>query len=329
MKANKNLLIIGGMILLTIIAFLLISYFSGPSGGRPDAEVIQELTEEISDLESSLLEVEVILQEVGGDLDQKKTLLDEKYDEINILTEKLEELRKEGKVDKQTIQNLQQRIADAKNKLFDASQIEAYKKEIDLLVIDNSKVTRMVDSMKILMERYDSTFSALHQENAEYRVQLADCGTVVEPITEPVIETNSGEDWTGFRASNFNIFKNNETSPTGNMVKGSDLEKLKIQFSVEGNNVDKGERNVFVVFENFLTKETFFSRNTKGGNFQLSNGTSKLASAKAVLKYNGNKETISVQLLQDEEGQFKTGAFNAVVYCDGEMIGMKKNISIY
>lgn len=329
MKANKNLLIIGGMILLTIIAFLLISYFSGPSGGRPDAEVIQELTEEIQDLESSLLEVEVILQEVGTDLDQKKALLDEKYDVINSLTEKLEELRKQGNVDKQTIQNLQQRIADAKNKLFDATQIEAYKKEIDLLVTDVSITTRIIDSMKILMERYDSTFSELHRENAEYRVQLADCGTVVEPVTEPVIETNPGEDWTGFKADNFRLFKNNETSPSGFQIKGSELEKLKIQFNVEGNNVGKGERDVFVVFENFLTKETFFSSKTKGGNFQLSNGVSKLASAKAILKYNGNKETISVQLLQDEEGQFKTGAFNAVVYCDGEMIGIKKNISIY
>ncbi|MDX2248143.1 MAG: hypothetical protein SF052_15265 [Bacteroidia bacterium] len=331
MKANKNLLIIGGMVLLTIIAFLLISYFSGPSGGKTDAEVVQELTREIEDLESSLLEVEVVLTEVDRDLGQKKELLDQKYDEINFLTQKLEELEKAGNVDKATIRDLKQKLAEAKNKLYDASQIEVYKKEIDLLVIDNSVSTRRVDSMKLLMERYDSVFIVLNQETQAVQQQLADCGgrtNTNQTNTDPVPTTNPADDWKGFRADNFRFYRNNDNTPAGTSIKGEELEKLKIQFDVEGKEIPNGEKDVYIVFENFLKNETFFSKNTKGGNFTY-NGMPKVASAKAILKYNGNKVTMSIQLLQDEEGQFKSGAYNVLVYCEGEMIGQKKNISIY
>lgn len=331
MKANKNLLIIGGMVLLTIIAFLLIGYFSGPSGSRTDADVIQELTQELEDLESSLLEVEVVLTEVDRDLGQKKDLLDQKYDEINFLTQKLEELEKQGNVDKATIRDLKQKLDEAKGKLYDASQIEVYKKEIDLLVIDNSTTTRRIDSMVLLMERYDSVFIVINQETQTVRQQLADCGgrtNTTQTNTDPIPTTNPEDNWKGFRATNFRFYRNNDNTPASTQIKGEGLEKLKIQFDIEGKDVANGDKDIYLVFENFLTRETFFSKNTKGGNFTF-NGVSKVSSAKSILKYNGSNSVLSIQLEQDEDGQFKTGAYNVSVYCQGELIGQRKNISIY
>ncbi|MEZ4824878.1 MAG: hypothetical protein R3C61_01080 [Bacteroidia bacterium] len=215
------------MVLLTIIAFLLISYFSGPSG-KTDAEIVKELTGEIEDLESSILEVEVVLTEVDRDLGQKKALLDQKYDEINFLTQKIEELEKQGKVDQATIRDLKQKLNEAKGKLYDASQVEIYKKEIDLLVIDNSVQTRVVDSIKLLMERYDSVFIVMNQETQTIRQELADCGgknNTTTTQTDPQI--NPEDNWKGFRATNFRFYRNNENTPAGTQIKGESLEKLK------------------------------------------------------------------------------------------------------
>lgn len=111
------------------------------------------------------------------------------------------------------------------------------------------------------------------------------------------------------------------------MMKTTELEFLKIQFQVEGNNIGKGVRDLFLVFQNNLTKEVFTSQLTKGGAFTLKYRTSLRASAKAIFRYEGNPIDVAFHLIP--ESRFNVGAYNAMIYCEGKLIGVKKNIFFY
>jgi len=188
---RKNTMIIAGMVVLTILAFLLINFFSGQGTdpGETAGPSKQALIEEIEELESSIVELEVVFQTLTIEEDMSKELLEIKREEIQKfdqrvqeqrrkiedLEAKLAEARRRGDVDKSIIDKLQAQIDEAKANVTKLDD-DFTKQEIEFLYMENRKLTAWNDSLERL--KPDSLTLLL----GDLRAQLDDCGTGSSPM---------------------------------------------------------------------------------------------------------------------------------------------------
>ncbi|MEM9986127.1 MAG: hypothetical protein AAF804_13625, partial [Bacteroidota bacterium] len=114
-KINRNYLVIGGLALATILAMVLIRVFDpGSSSGPETSPIVEELSTEILDLESSILELELVYTEKDRELDNMIEIVDQKNDRLQAMEQRIDELEREGKVDKSTIRRLRNSLEKAK-----------------------------------------------------------------------------------------------------------------------------------------------------------------------------------------------------------------------
>ncbi|GAB4410918.1 MAG: hypothetical protein OHK0039_15680 [Bacteroidia bacterium] len=313
-NVNRNYLILGGLALLTILAFLLINHFSG-SGNPTQTPTYQNLSEEIFELESSLLELEAVVQDKEmqtGDLTQ---LLQEKYDQITFMEQRIEELEREGKLDKATIDDLRRRL----NNFKETTQLyERYKLEINELVIENNRLVRIVDTVVPNLEQ-----------------ALVDCqdGKVIDPAllnntprTEEPTETVAI-----LKAENFAFkakangkqvdFSSATSTPR---VKSKDLKTLDVCFDLAGNSLVKSfEELVYLRIED-PDGEAY--KHDKGkSNLILINGIQGLYTTSAIANYQQGrtlKQCIEVTL--ENQADFKPGFQTVKVIYGGKIIGQTK-----
>ena len=328
MKMNKNVMIIGGMVLATIIAFLLINFLSG-SKGTDTRETINELTNEISELESDILDLEVVMQDIDKELDQKKRLLDEKYDMINVLTDKVDELEREGKVDKSTIRKLRQQLQEAKNRVADASQIEEYKKEIDQLVADNAGLTRNSDDNEIALKQMDSLNQELQNQIAALAQQVVDCGTQNAVVRAASDDQNQNQDdnqnqdnteaerLPGFTVENVVFYRNNGRKST-RLISRKGLEEITINFKLVGYKIpNTGVKDIYVVMQNAVTKKVFQSTKNRSKSFNVG-GEQTPYTALAQGNYQGIDLSVSRPIYADS--QIEAGTYYVYFYYEGKLL---------
>lgn len=163
-KINRNYLIIGGLALATVLALVTIQVFDlGNNSPSPeDSQLEEELGQEILELESSILELELVYQEKDRELDQMLELVEQKNDRLQAMEQRLDELEREGRLDKATIARLRKEIERAK-RLTESQQ------KINILVREQNTMTRVLDSVKQTLFKRDSSLRI-----AEAR--LMDCG---------------------------------------------------------------------------------------------------------------------------------------------------------
>lgn len=306
-KSNRNYIILGALALLTILAFGLIYYFGDDNASADDLPSEENLRQEILDLESNILEMELVFEEKDYTLDQKERLLEEKYDQINALTQQIEELERQGKVDKQTIRELREKLGDARTVLLDK-----FKQEIDILVIDNSRLTRVMDSMLQIIATNDSLIEVVYQERMELEAQVEECQESAGG-TAPTTVRN------GFAAENIRFFskKGNNESP-GKLFQVRDIESLKVTFDLVGyGNAPNGNQAIHMVLID-KSGRTYMDPGSSGR--WVFNGQEKAYSMKAVASYLGSKQEISQVFSPGEEG-FLNGPNRLEVYANGNLIG--------
>ncbi len=306
-KLNKNRLIIGGLLLLTVIAFLLIHFFGNSSPRMTGDLNADNLTTEIMELESSIIEMELVFDQKDLELGQKERLLEEKYDEINILTQRLEELERQGKVDKAVIQQLRNQITEAKGKLLDT-----YKKEVDILVVDNSRLTRVVDSIYIVLDSTESMISTVVAQNAELNSQVQRCRDG-EPVPVSLKQ--------GLFAENirFLIKKTGSDQYQPGPFKSSEIDNIRIEFDLVGyGSTPIGTRYLYLVVADRGGK--VYEPTGTGGRW-VYQGVDKAFSLRINSEYRGEKQSLS-QIFQLGPGQkFTLGQNRLQIFVDDKMIG--------
>lgn len=311
-KPNRNTLIIGGLLVLTIIAFLLIHFFgnSGPtSTGNEQADAILE---EIIELESAMLEMGLVSDQQSNALDQAERLLEEKYLEINALTDRVEELERQGTVDKSVIQRLRGQISEAKGQLLDQ-----YKQEIDVLVIDNSRMTRLIDSVTVMVETNDSMMEAIVTENITLSQQVEECekGPVGPAPTEKK----------GLYAENVTISGRpnaNSAFEEGGLFPRSTLESLKVSFNLVGyGEVSSGLKSLHLVLKNGQGETV---QNPGSSGTWVADGESRSFSMKIQAEYQGVAQQLSQVFNPGDSKKFNSGAHILEVYLGSDKIGEKR-----
>lgn len=316
-------MIIGGLVLLTILAFLLINFFSGPNnpGGINSTPTVAAMNEEIMDLEGTILELEIIFRDKDLELEDKNRLLEEKYTELNFMSQKIEELEREGKVDKATINTLKGRLAEAKASLLDTYQNEEYQAEINVLVADNSYMAQFNDSLEIIMDTKDSTIQALQKAINDCDESNRGAGHFSES-TPKTIETPKIPI---LRAKDM-VFKNvqkNKSPEVFTKIKRKDLETLNVCFTLEGNEyVPTGEKQVYVVIKDVKNGKTYSNPGRSYSGIFYVNGKETAYSSKAIVKYNQGKiSAICAEYSQPENEDFDKTRLIIDLYCEEKVIG--------
>lgn len=314
--SNRNYVILAALAVLTIIAFLLINYFSGRNQNQTLAPTVENLNEEILQLESSLLELELVVQDNEMEASELKQLLQEKYDQITFMEQRIEELEREGQADNATIGQLRKRLETFRQ----TTQLyERYKIEINELVIDNNRMARIIDTVvpnlqQALIDCQDGrgVDPALLEENLSSQT--------TEPAEEmvPIL-----------RADNF-VFKAvkgrketefSSTATTTGRVKSKDLETLEVCFDLIGNSlVDNFEDRVYLRVEN-PDGEPYRHREGKHGIITV-NGIEKVYTTFSIANYQRNtpRHLCLPVMLEDQVG-FVTGFQTVRVYYQGKELG--------
>ena len=337
MANKKNLLIIGAMVVVTVLAFLLINFFSGKGTTSSPSEVTEEnLQKEIVELEQNLLALEVIFDGKEEQIDQLDELLQESYDRLasaeqNVekLEEQLNQLERQGKVDKQTIAKLRDELNKQKGKIND-QKLKAYKKEIDLLVRDNGMLTAIRDSLEIVQYKKDSLITDMNKRFNDCLQAGGKSSTDIgrniptEPSTAtPVVDKTETRE-AGFYASNIEYQHLDKRNKAMKFPSAKNLSEILIDFDVEGVNVPPKVEWIYIVMTDPNGKE-YVNENVgkanSGGKFRV-NGISRTFTTKTRMEYSGKPQHIRTRFQVGDD--FPNGQIKVFYYCDNKQIGKQQ-----
>lgn len=337
-KINKNFLIIGAMVLATVLAFLLISIFSKNNPAvNPGVVTEAALKEEILQLESNLLELELVFSEKDDQVENFETLLDEKYVEldnmsqkVSTLEEQIERLEREGKTDKRTIRELRERLSDARGKL-----VETYKAEIDLLVFDLGTLTRTQDSLKDVATKKQSAFDSLKNVYDDCQATAGMAVTSPSPPIETPTPASVTERPAGFYASNFRfraVDQKGGSAMKRNSIQKKKTTKLFVEFDFEGIDMSSGSRTVHIVLKPTRGDgPTIYNAGTQNsGRKFTSNGRELISTLEVQSNFQGNTMRVQGEFNAGESiKNAKGGPYTVFVYLmkspnEAEIIGSEK-----
>ncbi|MCI4668596.1 MAG: hypothetical protein MRZ79_10720 [Bacteroidia bacterium] len=324
---NRNYLIVIGLGIATIIAFLLINYFSQPQASNVDSEELVDLTNELESLDQSILELEIINETQGIQMENLKSLLNEKYTELNLMEDKIkkmeskvDELEEKGQLDEKTIEELRSKINETK-----ANLVDAYKAEINILVVENSSITAAMDSAIMELNNTDQRILELTRENEKFEKALLDCNDAdkIEDVKLPEFAELKVE---GFEFRS--IPKNSDSKSKSviqydkrNRLDFDKLERLNICFELSGNQlVPSGTKKLYLILTNpygkTYTAKTLSGQTIKEGVTAKYTRDSELTYQQGVGKYN-----VCMDFIPAGDGKFAAGKHKVEIVYDGKVIG--------
>ena len=337
-------MIIAGMVILTILAFLLINFFSGPSDNPGDNAGLnkQALIQEIEELESSIIELEVVFQEIQFEEDMSKELLEEKRDEIRNFDQKVKEQRKKiddlqakldaakrrGDVDKETIAKLQASIDKAEEQQT-VLEDDFTKQEIQFLYMENRKLTAFSDSL--IRMKPDSLETLV----GDLRAQLRDCGNspvITERGTEfdkeefqkilASLKLTNGKGKTAWRLVNAKSDGSKIEDMPESSYKARKLKVLNVFYEISDGNIEKffNGTKMHLVVRDDNNQEVTSSVWDKGSLINCDDADGKCITAGEAIFRSGNG--IGFQL-EGKGGSWEKNTYIFEIYTEGVRIGKK------
>lgn len=317
-RLNRNYLIVGGLALATLAAFWLIENPPGGSKQRSEetTEIVQDLNQEILELESSIMELELVYSTKDAELDQSQQLLQQKNARLSVLEQRIDSLERKGELDEATIRRLRETIERVR-------QVSQSRDQVNTLVQDISYLTRNTDSLEMTVGRKDSLLRDALALIERYKEQLRDCGSSVpsQPLSEAEIETEPRM-W----LENLKIYNEQEGGKREEVQGDIDpnrIGKLIFCFDLKANQlVSSGEKDIYLLLRRQAEPQNPLT-NSLSGQFTLS-GSQLPYTQKALVNYRKGKPLNDVCMDFQHEGEYKFGLHYAELYANGVLLDSRR-----
>lgn len=312
-NTKRIILVLLILLILTGMGYLTLKnqYLSGLS--NEDQAKIEVLQQEVEEMEQSVNELDALFESSSQELGRRNELLKEKYAEINLLSEKIDQFKRSGAVKESKIRELEEKLSKAR-----AAILEAFVAETDDLKQENQVLK---DSMMALQSRIESgEIIASATPQLPRRVD-----TVINETTVTTLREATPEEMK-LKATNF-IFSNVDPKRAGKgeigtSFKVKDIKELQICFDIRANNVaEKNIRHIYLVYTNPSGTVQY------AGNFSGSfayNGSMIKFSAKTSLDYKGELSSGICMPYSPDKIPLEPGVQTITVFNDGNIIGKQQ-----
>jgi len=321
-RFNRNYLILGGLALATLAAFWFIENPPGGGSSRSEetVEIVDDLNQEILELESSILELELVYSEKDAELDQSKELIRQKNARLAVLEQRVDSLEERGELDSETIRRLRENLARAK-------QVTQARDRVNVLVQDISFLTRNTDSLALSLRKRDSMLTEALALVEAYKKELEKCDNRGALAPNPRIEDLN--DKPRLLVDNFKIYNetnNGKREEIQRDIAADDIRKLVFCFDLKGNKlVDSELKDIYLVMQG-LSGRVVYSREGGSGNFIL-NGREQMYTQQAKVQYQkGFPSAVCMDYQQNEP--FKFGSHVVEIIYDGATIE-RRTVNIF
>lgn len=336
MKLNKHVFLVGTMLLSTLFAFFIIDLFSKNQGSLEDAlHTETALKKEIIQLESRLIEFQDTYYIKDQQLELTETLLEQKYSELDFMTQKAQNLEKaivqleeKGTADRRTILEMKAQLADVKNNL-----IASYKSDISNLVVDLTDMIQQEDSLK-------SENEAIAQRLQQTQKQFQDClnGSTTTVPTTGVGTDQKPADRIGFYTENVRVLCYNKSGALvgvrRNFVDSKKIERLNVSFDFDAGSPPPGENSLLGIQKLYFHMQHAKAdvsivnpAQSQSGETFLFKGKKLSSTFSAIANYQGNRLRVEAEYVIGEslndvpKGKYLISIYRQNNQGESELIG--------
>lgn len=322
-KINKQVLIIGMMLLASLLALLLIHLFDPD---RKDDKLRAEyLEKELLQLESRIVEYQSNYIDQNEEIRLAHMLLGEKHDHLERLNQhvrKLEEdikkLEREGKTHRRSIKAIQQKLEKAKAKL-----VQMYELEINTLVSEMSSLMRENEENEVEKAKMSEMLIS-------FQTLYEDCSKAKLEEKAIVLENSQSQVAAGFAAINTEI---QSISPTGSFGRREaliDLNRTKTirivsqitYLNADGSNAigESGQYKLFIQFKHKRLKEVLYNESqSSSGKKIIPKNREEFSSLEVLFNYQGQDLRIQADLeIGNTSSKWPRGSYEALIYLEKE-----------
>lgn len=311
---NRNtrlvILVIVGLLLFTLMGFMVVKFVVSEEGRAEDERVITDLNQKIDEMEASMVEIGVLFDDQGIQVEEADRLLREKSEQLSLMEKEIERLRREGNVSKTRIRQLELELENARNRLAlqqKSVDFERVSQERDELQARMDSLAAGSESLQEL-EETKRKYQALLKDNIQLREELADLRPMKDAIGE-------------LRAENFsfiNIKGNKRTRGLEFDAKGMD--EIEVCFTLLKNSIiEPGIKTVYVMIQRpdgvVMTNWSGYSDRAKVDGFY------KDFSAHSTVPYERTDKNVCIAFKQSAAQEFMPGRNVIRVFCEGKFIG--------
>ncbi len=308
-NTKRIILVLLILLVLTGMGYLTLKNQYLSTMSEEEKERVEVLQQEVQELEQSVNELDALFESSSQELGRRNELLKEKYAEINLLSERIEQLKRAGNAKDAQIQELEERLAKAR-----AAILEAFVAESDALKQENQLLRDTLIVLKTSMP------------TEEMLVAMAQPRRIVDTVTVEKTETTVREatpEEMRLRASNFtfyNMDKNGE-GETGSEFRVKQVNELRFCFEIKPNSAaEKKVREIYLVYQNpsgtVQHAVGYSGKFAVGG--EIINFTTKTA-----VQYLGNNMEVCVGYAPGKI-PLEPGVQTITVYNDGNVIGKQQ-----
>lgn len=303
----KVLLILAVLIFMSGIVYLSSAYVRQRKQAKIDEAKIGSLNQELLDLERNILEWEIIIDDKELQIKEYNQLLKQGYDEVRYLENEINRLKREGKVDKEIIRRLEEKLQIAKSSL-----LERYQKEIEALLAENEELSNVVDSLSSEGAGRNSLYNDRESEIARLQGQLEDAKRK-EGLLNAVRD---------LQAANFNFFNVRGGREEQDIsFKQMNIKSLKVEFNILKNELaETGVYDLYLVLKSPSGLVMSNPEEDFGGDYAFE-GRRISYSSKTSFHYDRRQKTVYIDFVPAKDEPFVKGTQNVLIYWNGKIIG--------
>ncbi|RMG16867.1 MAG: hypothetical protein D6730_24670 [Bacteroidetes bacterium] len=310
---NRNtrliILIIMGLMLLTVMGFMVIRFVASEGQKEKDEELISQLTQQLEEVNSNMIEISVLFDEKDMQVEEAERLLVQKLEQINYMEKELDRLRREGKISKERIRQLELELENARNKL----RLKQRELELKREQQKNEELTALLDSLSdgVSIEQFQQIQKEnerLQEEVDRYRGRVGE----LEEVSKSVLSLRAGDFY-------FNNVRGG-TREKGLEFEAKSLDRIEVCFTVFKNSLtEPGPKELYLIIQRPDGK---IMDNLAGYSQQVRiKGSLRIVSAYTSIEYNRQDTPVCIDFKPGASQEFLPGRNVVQIYCNGELIG--------